>query len=37
MRKKCRNKLWSDMKDAGFVIKDEAHNQRVPRSVSKWC
>ena len=31
-RFECREKLWSDMEDAGLVIKVEPHMQRVPRS-----
>jgi valyl-tRNA synthetase len=31
-RFECRDKLWADMDEAGFVIKVDPHTQRVPRS-----
>jgi len=31
-RFKCRDAIWSDMTDAGLVIKADPHMQRVPRS-----
>ena len=31
-RFECREKLWSDMKAAGLVIKEEAHTINIPRS-----
>lgn len=31
-RFECRRQIWADMGRAGLVIKEEAHQQRVPRS-----
>jgi len=31
-RFECRRKLWEDMRQAGLVIKEEAHTHQVPRS-----
>eukprot|EP00523_Entomoneis_sp_CCMP467_P003147 CAMPEP_0168764022 /NCGR_PEP_ID=MMETSP0724-20121128/24663_1 /TAXON_ID=265536 /ORGANISM="Amphiprora sp., Strain CCMP467" /LENGTH=1011 /DNA_ID=CAMNT_0008813241 /DNA_START=135 /DNA_END=3170 /DNA_ORIENTATION=+ len=31
-RFECREKLWTDMEEAGLVIKVQPHTQRVPRS-----
>ena len=31
-RFECRQRLWADMRAAGLVLKEEAHQTRVPRS-----